>query len=97
LQPPYEVDEETQTLLESVLNMVAQTSTLQIDEDSANALLDICDEVAERFNIKSYQITVKEQEPADDEQSITVYGTERDTPKPKPKFTVIEGKNKDKP
>ena len=97
MQPLYEVDEETQTLLESVLNMVAQTSTLQIDEDSAHALLDICDEVAERFGIKSYQITVKEQEPSDDEQSITVYKSERDTPKPKPKFTVIDGKSEDKP
>ena len=85
--PLYTVDDETQELLEAALNMVAQTATLQIHEDSALGLLELCDSIAERFGIESHEITVKDDEPDYEagDTSITVYRTER----PKPKFRVI--------
>jgi len=92
--PYYEVDEETQNLLEVALNMMAQTATLQINEESANGLLDICDSIAERFGIDSHEIAVKDDTPdyADGDSSITVFRTPRPANANKnkrPKFTVV--------
>ena len=85
--PLYTVDDETQELLEAALNMVAQTATLQIDENSALGLLELCDSIAERFGIESHEISVKDDAPDYEggDTSITVYRTER----AKPKFRVI--------
>lgn len=95
--PYYDIDEETRELLEAALNMVAQTATLQIHEDSALGLLEICDSIAERFGIESHEISVKDETPNYDkgDASITVYRTAR-TPAntngtDKPKFRVIDG------
>ena len=99
--PEYEVDQETRELLEAALNMVAQTATLQINEDSALGLLEICDELADRFGIESHEITVKDTTPDYDkgDSSITVYRTARKDSNGKPKFRVIDGDklNKDAP
>ena len=99
--PYYEVDEETRELIEAALNMVAQTATLQIHEDSALGLLDICDELAARFGIDSHEITVKDQTPdyESGDSSITVYRTARKDSNGRPKFKVIDGDklNKDTP
>ena len=103
--PYYDIDEETRELLEAALNMVSQAATLQIHEDSAIGLLEICDSIAERFGIDSHEITVKEDEPDYEggDSSITVYRTTRpansNTRSGKPKFTVIDGDklNRDAP
>jgi hypothetical protein len=92
--PYYSVDEETQNLLEAALNMVAQTATLQINEDNANGLLDICDSIAERFGIDSHEIAVKDDTPDYEggDSSITVFRTPRASNSNKnkrPKFTVV--------
>jgi len=94
--PYYDIDHETRELLEAALNMVAQTATLQIHEDSALGLLEICDSIAERFGINSHEIAVKDQTPDFEggDSSITVYRTPRpaDSNKTgKPKFKVIDG------
>jgi hypothetical protein len=92
--PYYTVDEETQNLLEAALNMVAQTATLQINEDNANGLLDICDSIAERFGIDSHEIAVKDDTPDYEggDSSITVFRIPRASNSNKnkrPKFTVV--------
>jgi len=94
--PYYEVDQETRELLEAALNMVSQTATLQIHEDSALGLLDICDSIAERFGIDSHEISVKDETPNYEggDSSITVYRTKRPANSNrtgKPKFKVIDG------
>jgi hypothetical protein len=94
--PYYDVDHETRELLEAALNMVAQTATLQIHEDSALGLLDICDSIAERFGIESHEISVKDETPDYEggDSSITVYRTQRPANSNgtgKPKFKVIDG------
>ena len=89
----YTVDEETRELLEAALNMVSQTATLQIDENSALGLVELCDEIADRFGIDSVDVEVRDPdlEPADDQepQTITVYRTVN--ARSKPKLTVIDG------
>ena len=94
--PYYDIDDETRELLEAALNMVAQTATLQIHEDSALGLLEICDSIAERFGIDSHEISVKDETPDYDkgDSSITVYRTQRPANRNgtgKPKFKVIDG------
>ena len=92
--PYYDIDEETRELLEAALNMVAQTATLQIHEDSALGLLEICDSIAERFGIDSHEIAVKDQTPNYEggDSSITVFRTPRNSnSRDKPKFKVIDG------
>jgi len=89
--PVYDIDEETRELLEAALNMVAQTATLQLNEDSATGLLDICDAIAERFGIESHEITVKDETPNydDGDSSITVYRAEHRNKRGRPKLKVI--------
>jgi len=94
--PYYDIDDETRELLEAALNMVAQTATLQIHEDSALGLLEICDGIAERFGIDSHEISVKDETPNYEggDASITVYRTQRPANSNrtgKPKFKVIDG------
>ena len=89
--PVYDIDEETRELIEAALNMVAQTATLQLNEDSATGLLDICDAIAERFGIESHEITVKDETPNydDGDSSITVYKAEHRNKRGRPKLKVI--------
>jgi hypothetical protein len=73
---------------------VAQTATLQINEDNANGLLDICDSIAERFGIDSHEIAVKDDTPDYEggDSSITVFRIPRASNSNKnkrPKFTVV--------
>lgn len=85
--PKYTVDEETRELLEAVLNMVAQTSTLQITEEGAEGLINLCDALAERFGIEGRDITIPEDtNPEGEPRVVTVYET-----KPKPQLRAIDG------
>ena len=89
--PVYDIDEETRELIEAALNMVAQTATLQLNEESATGLLDICDSIAERFGIDSHEIAVKDDEPDYEggDASITVYRAEHRKARGRPKLKVI--------
>ena len=89
--PIYEVDEETRELIEAALNMVAQTATLQLNEESATGLLEICDAIAERFGIDSHEIAVKDDQPDYEggDASITVYRAEHRKARGRPKLKVI--------
>ena len=70
--PRYEVDDTTRQMLETVLNITAQSAQLQIAEEMAEALFNITDNLAERFNIDTriYQI---EDEDDEEPRSITLY------------------------
>ena len=70
--PRYEVDDTTRQLLETVLNITAQSAQLQLAEEMAEALFNITDTLAERFNIETriYQI---EDEDDEEPRSITLY------------------------
>ena len=49
--PIYDVDRETQKLLEACLNLAAQTAQIQITEQGVEDIFAITDSIASRFNI----------------------------------------------
>lgn len=94
-KPKYDVDQETRDLLEAALNMVAQTSCLQLTEESADGLIALCDDLADRFGIDSHEIEVREADvDVEEPRLITVYRTPRNTTRA-PKFRVIDGDKMD--
>ena len=54
--PNYDLDSETLTLIEVALNCLVQLSEAQLDEEAAQNLLAIADELAVRFNISRSEI-----------------------------------------
>lgn len=54
--PNYTLDLDTQELVEVALNCMVQLSSAQIDEEAAENLLLIADEIALRFNITRSEI-----------------------------------------
>ena len=83
--PTYSIDTETRQMVEAALNMVAQASSMQIQEESAESLIALCDAIADRFGIDSHDIEVRDGEHT---TLITVYETQD---KKRPKLTVIDG------
>ena len=94
----YEIDEHTRELLEAALNMVSQTAHLQINEEAALGLIELCDEIAARFGIESDEISVIDEHDTpnrdDGPPTITVYRTHKQDPK-RPVLTVIDGDKMD--
>lgn len=54
----YNIDDETKELLITVLNMTVLAANLQVELGSTEALLNVCDELAERFNINGNTVLV---------------------------------------
>ena len=69
--PQYDVDTVTLQLIESCLNLAAQTAQLQISEDAAENIYAITDNLAERFRIETRMYEVESD--GDETRSITVY------------------------
>lgn len=89
--PKYAIDDETQEMLEAVLNMVAQTSTLQITDEGAEGLINLCDALAERFGIEGRDITIDSIQDAEgNSKLITVYERQPANDS-KPKLKSIDG------
>lgn len=49
--PKYDIDDDTQDLIEVALNCMVQLSSAQLDDTAAENLILIADEIALRFNI----------------------------------------------
>lgn len=54
--PPYDVDDETRSFLESVLTISAGVADLQHDDECRNDIYTLLDEVADRFLIEKHHI-----------------------------------------
>jgi hypothetical protein len=54
--PIYNLDEDTQNLIEVALNCMVQLSEAQIEETAKENLLIICDEIALRFGIARMEV-----------------------------------------
>ena len=90
--PRYEVDDTTRQLLETVLNITAQSAQLQIAEEMAEALFNITDTLAERFNIDTRIYQIEDEDFDEEPRSITLYRTK---PRGRPVNTdqpIINGK-----
>jgi len=95
--PRYRIDKGTREMIEAALNMVSQTATLQISEESADGLMNLADEIAHRFYIECETIDVIDEragDTPDDPSTMTVY---RSKAKRKPVLTVINGDLTDEP
>lgn len=55
-KPTYTVDEQTQSLIEVALNCLVQLSEAQIEQNAADNILTIAEELAERFSIPRTEI-----------------------------------------
>ena len=88
--PVYDVDKQTLLLLESCLNLAAQTAQLQVSEDSAENIYAITDSLAQRFNIETRMYQVEGE--ADEDRTITVYkGQKNEKTSPPVDSPVING------
>ena len=75
--PPYDVDEETRSFLESVLTISAGVADLQHDDECRNDIYTLLDEVADRFLIEKHHIEFDSDETpivGDRNQRIPLYG-----------------------
>ena len=95
--PRYRVDEHTRQLIEAAINMVSQTATLQLDDEAADGLVGLCDEIAHRFYIETEVLDVVETGTTvtDETPTITVYRSRSSDARPK--FRVIDGDLSDVP
>ena len=76
-----------QQVVEALLNICGQAAEMQIDEDSRNAIYDMCDEVALFHNIPRFDAIIEEQE--DGSSRVTYYGKGvAENPPPKLKLVV---------
>ena len=89
--PRYEIDDDTKQMLEAALNMVSQTATIQISEEGAAGLINLCDDLAHAFYIDTKIIEVVDEDYPDDDdpQTMTVYLTREK--KKRPSLKLIKG------
>jgi len=95
--PPirYNLDTDTEELVETVLNIVAQVAELQYDETAQEALYVITETLADRFSLERTSVEVSEGTDQDG-NPVTVIRTEPQTTKPR--LNIIQGgKLDDKP
>ena len=77
--PPYDVDDETRSFLESVLTISAGVADLQHDDECRNDIYTLLDEVADRFLIEKHHIEFDADETpivGDRNQRIPLYGVQ---------------------
>ena len=84
--PPYDVDDETRSFLESVLTISAGVADLQHDDECRNDIYTLLDEVADRFLIEKHHIEFDADDApivGDRNQRIPLYGVQfRSTERP---------------
>jgi hypothetical protein len=69
--PRYDVDRDTESLLSSVLELAFLTCNLQLDNNNANDIANICFQTAARFGIDLHvQEITSETDPSDSQPTI---------------------------
>lgn len=58
MKPPYQVDEETQELLEAALNCLVRLSDAQVSDEGIDGLLSIAEQLSEAFGIQQLDAEV---------------------------------------
>ena len=90
--PTYAIDDDTQELLESAMNLAQRVIDLQEDDETAESMQYELEELAERFNIQRARVVTTET--ANDDGSVDI-NIKLEPDQIKPKFTVIEGNKLD--
>ena len=99
-QPPYALDAETKSWLESALTVAAGVADLQHDDKAREDIYALLDELADRFLIEKHHIEFEtDMEPifGDTRTSIPLYGSPEDTlpVKTSPKLSLVRNDNED--
>ena len=99
-KPPYTLDAETKSWLESALTVAAGVADLQHDDKSREDIYALLDELADRFYIEKHHIEFEtDMEPifGDTRTSIPLYGSPEDTlPVNKgPKLSLVRNDDED--
>ena len=90
--PTYAIDDDTQELLESAMNLAQRVIDLQEDDETAESMQYELEELAERFNIQRARIVTTET--AREDGSVD-FNIKLEPDAVKPKFTVIDGNKLD--
>jgi len=88
--PRYDTDDVTLQLLETVLNITAQSAQMQISEENAESIFAITDAVAERFGIETRIYEIEEEDGAN--RSVTIYKTQKEGRPVNTDQPIINGK-----
>ena len=99
-QPPYALDTETKSWLESALTVAAGVADLQHDDKAREDIYALLDELADRFLIEKHHIEFEtDMEPifGDTRTSIPLYGSPEDTHPvtTSPKLSLVRNDNED--
>ena len=86
--PTYAIDDDTQQLLESAMNLAQRVIDLQEDDETAEAMQFELEELALRFSIQRARIVTTET--ANDDGSVDI-NIKLEPEHDKPKLTVIDG------
>ena len=99
-QPPYALDAETKSWLESALTVAAGVADLQHDDKAREDIYALLDELADRFLIEKHHIEFEtDMEPifGDTRTSIPLYGSPEDTlpVNTSPKLSLVRNDDED--
>ena len=90
--PTYAIDDDTQELLESAMNLAQRVIDLQEDDETAESMQYELEELAERFNIQRARVVTTETAREDGSVDINI---KLEPDAVKPKFIVIDGNKED--
>ena len=85
--PPYSIDDETMTILESVMNTAEMAADLQVDDDVRADLKELIMELGRRFSMTASTIQIEEH--YNEDGSIDVKITPKTLVLTKPKLELI--------
>ena len=89
----YVLDDDTQELVESMMNLAQSIIDLQQDQETADTMQYELEELADRFNIQRARVVTTET--ANDDGTIDINIRLEPEEQERPKFTVIEGNKED--
>ena len=90
--PTYVIDDDTQELLESCMNLAQYIVDIQQDDETAVSMQYELEELAERFNIQRGRVTTTQTTREDGSVDLNIKIEKEAQP---PKLTVIEGNKED--
>ena len=90
--PTYAIDDDTQELLESCMNLAQRVIDLQEDDETAESMQYELEELAERFNIQRARVVTTETAREDGSVDINIKLEQENKP---PKLTVVDGNKLD--
>ena len=90
--PQYVIDDDTQELLESCMNLAQYVIDIQQDDATHETMQFELEELAERFNIQRGRVTTTQTTREDGSVDLNIKIEQEKQP---PKLTVIEGNKED--